>query len=916
MMFIQSLVSFRRFALGSLALGSLSLLVACGGGGGGGGGGSALPKKVLVEFPLDDAIITDSTTSAFEISFDSSVSDTSSLEIILNTTDVTALFTPATGVANRTASVYSLSGIFKEGATNCITVKMEGSSNDGSCFTYNPKPDIVLTGLTGSGPFTATGASRIAALSSVGITDFFSGSITASLPTANTFSATVNAGNRADPATNGSNVTTVPHFVITATGTDTETTTTRLIVPKSRLNTGAALQINNAAFNEVIEPWVGELMENELGEIFAGFTANDPLPHAGNNISNPYNDSATPVLLGLSDAAACQLLNVATVNADYNKCKLYVTAVDYSGGTITPDLVIKNNSNADGVRAELSVTFSQLDVTLDTAAFDDSEVYQGALITTLRFTNAKAIMNINIARNGTDNIVEFKLDTSTPIDVDLPVTVNTVVSQACNVCGGGTLLATLINTAVGTIESTIRDEAVAYTADINDALANANIEKRTTTYLVGQDADNDPGTDAVLKSTLNLAFSGSQVTEAINASATIGAYVAVGGSTYASDDGVGAADNDLDALGSYFDPVTAAFTTSKVISTTDHVSLALSENSLNQLLLAVYQSRLPSMQKLVIAVEDLGDIGSDLITATAGLTNLQVDADDLVSVAIDMKGIPSANFLAAGASDAELKLNALNLVLTVHNDCVASSSNVNSTYSQTDKLIEVSALAHGLATGSYAFLNFTSGTAPDGMYMVVAAEENTFTVLAAANASTSGSVTWNKRTINTCDTLAKSEMNLDAKARLGFGLTNGLPNASVDDVSIGFVGEVVNTRVASNGNPLVDAVFLTELNNNINKKTLFGLVPGLINGVIDQLFLEVGESSSTTIDVKGLGLVDKQAWLVLQSLAVDASGQFILLSGQLKGTAPSAPLEAILHLTLTDTCVAEPAQDGCPVSPP
>jgi predicted phage tail protein len=67
------------------------------------------------------------------------------------------------------------------------------------------------------------------------------------------------------------------------------------------------------------------------------------------------------------------------------------------------------------------------------------------------------------------------------------------------------------------------------------------------------------------------------------------------------------------------------------------------------------------------------------------------------------------------------------------------------TYSQTTTTITVTSTAHGLLAGDYVYLDFTTGTATDGTYVVATAAANTFTVT-AASATTSGNVSWIKWT--------------------------------------------------------------------------------------------------------------------------------------------------------------------------
>ena len=63
------------------------------------------------------------------------------------------------------------------------------------------------------------------------------------------------------------------------------------------------------------------------------------------------------------------------------------------------------------------------------------------------------------------------------------------------------------------------------------------------------------------------------------------------------------------------------------------------------------------------------------------------------------------------------------------------------TYSQTTTTITVTATAHGMVQGDYIDLDFTTGTATDGIYQITSAATNTFTVTSATSATTSGNVT-------------------------------------------------------------------------------------------------------------------------------------------------------------------------------
>ena len=77
---------------------------------------------------------------------------------------------------------------------------------------------------------------------------------------------------------------------------------------------------------------------------------------------------------------------------------------------------------------------------------------------------------------------------------------------------------------------------------------------------------------------------------------------------------------------------------------------------------------------------------------------------------------------------------------------VRGTTSTSATYSQSGTTITVTSTAHGLLADDYVWLDFTTGTATDGTYVVATAAANSFTVTAAASATTSGNVSWVKWT--------------------------------------------------------------------------------------------------------------------------------------------------------------------------
>jgi len=64
----------------------------------------------------------------------------------------------------------------------------------------------------------------------------------------------------------------------------------------------------------------------------------------------------------------------------------------------------------------------------------------------------------------------------------------------------------------------------------------------------------------------------------------------------------------------------------------------------------------------------------------------------------------------------------------------------NGTYSRTGYAVTVTMAAHGLVTGDVVKLDFTSGSATDGVYSIVRVDNNSFTLTDTATGSTSGNV--------------------------------------------------------------------------------------------------------------------------------------------------------------------------------
>jgi hypothetical protein len=82
---------------------------------------------------------------------------------------------------------------------------------------------------------------------------------------------------------------------------------------------------------------------------------------------------------------------------------------------------------------------------------------------------------------------------------------------------------------------------------------------------------------------------------------------------------------------------------------------------------------------------------------------------------------------------------------------VIGTTKKTGTYSQTTTTATITITAHGYSNGAVVYLNFTSGTAPDGFYTVAGAATDTFTVTVPTG-TTSGNVqSWNTVTYTISD---------------------------------------------------------------------------------------------------------------------------------------------------------------------
>jgi hypothetical protein len=123
-----------------------------------------------------------------------------------------------------------------------------------------------------------------------------------------------------------------------------------------------------------------------------------------------------------------------------------------------------------------------------------------------------------------------------------------------------------------------------------------------------------------------------------------------------------------------------------------------------------------------------------------------------------------------------------------------ANTNLTGTYSQTGTTVTVTITGHGYVTGSSAALDFTTGTAVDGTYIVTVTDANTFTVTQASR-TTSGNVTSFRNTIRASGNVSSITDNGTGNYTVNF--TTAMP-----DANYGFSGMSGLQTTESTGNYL------------------------------------------------------------------------------------------------------------------
>lgn len=158
-------------------------------------------------------------------------------------------------------------------------------------------------------------------------------------------------------------------------------------------------------------------------------------------------------------------------------------------------------------------------------------------------------------------------------------------------------------------------------------------------------------------------------------------------------------------------------------------------------------------------------------TDTQTLTNKTLTSPTLTTPNIDSAQVPTVS----GTAPLYMCRAWVNF------DGTDNGANLSGTYSQSGTTVTVTATAHGLTTGNYAYLDFTSGTAVDGSYEVTVTGANTFTVTQASR-TTSGNVTLRRNPIR------------------GSGNVSSVSDDGTGNYSVNFITVMPDANYAAAGN--------------------------------------------------------------------------------------------------------------------
>jgi len=184
-----------------------------------------------------------------------------------------------------------------------------------------------------------------------------------------------------------------------------------------------------------------------------------------------------------------------------------------------------------------------------------------------------------------------------------------------------------------------------------------------------------------------------------------------------------------------------------------------------------------------------GVIANAKISATAAISLSKLAVEALpAGITVATANIVDANVTTAKIADAAVTAPKLSGAQTgtapVYgvrawvNFNGTTSADIGGTYDRVGTTVTVTtSVAHGLIVGHKVFLNFTSGTAVDGAFVVTAITSNTiFTVTHGTSGNTSGNVSLSRRLINASGNVAN--VSLLGTGQYAVNFTTAFPDAN------------------------------------------------------------------------------------------------------------------------------------------
>ena len=168
---------------------------------------------------------------------------------------------------------------------------------------------------------------------------------------------------------------------------------------------------------------------------------------------------------------------------------------------------------------------------------------------------------------------------------------------------------------------------------------------------------------------------------------------------------------------------------------------------------------------------------ADLAVTTGKLNDLSVTAGKIADSGVTTAKILDANITAAKLSGAQTGTAPIYGCRAWVNFNGTTAANISGSYVRAGTTVTVTIASHGLLVGHQVYLDFTTGSASDGVFLVTSvADINTFTVTHGTSGATSGNVTVQLRLIRQSGNV--SNVSFVATGSFIVNFANPMPTAT------------------------------------------------------------------------------------------------------------------------------------------